>query len=190
MHKGERLVLGDIYPHVILSKMAVSCQSFSIFPCRDCSGTGSDSLEIGIRNTACCFSKAQNSRPHSIPSCNVFRSAFQEVLGVLCEFLAKGDGVVVITSVGDSDQFYAAAEFFPEPEVMNAIQRDTNYHRDVIVRADLSKSTCSIAGRLDNQCPFFTTVHSGEDAISLSFLEGAGLHLCADLRIPPGESDI
>ena len=133
VQQGERGVLGYIYPHVVLSEAAVGGQPFGIFPGGDSTGARAYGLEICIWNAAGLLRETENGGSHTVAAGNVLCASFQEVPWIPGQLLAQGDSVVIITTVGNCNNFNAPAEFPMEPKVVYIILRNTNNYRNIIV---------------------------------------------------------
>ena len=156
---------------MILTKTTISSKAFGIFPSGYSTRTGTNGLEIGVGDTSHLLYAAQHGCAHTIAARHILGSALQQVTGVLRQFLAQGNGVVVITAVRHSDEAHTLVQRRSKPQVMQAIFRHTDDDGYLIIRADLCKRTRRIAGRLHDEDAFLILVHACEDGISLRFLE-------------------
>ena len=190
VHEREGFVLGNIDAHIVLAEPSVSLKAAGVLISGNCTCSRTDGLEVRVGDSSRSLNEGEHGCAHSVAAGNVLRSALEEEVRVLGKFLAKGDGIVVVAAMGDGDEFDAVVQRLMEPQIMQAVLGYADDDRDAVVGADLRKGARGVAGRLHDKYALFIFIHAREHAIRLGFLERAGGHLRADLRIPAGEGDV
>ena len=175
---------------MVFPEAAVLRQPAGILPGRNRARTGTDRLEIRIRNPSGRFRETQHRRAHAVAARHILGAAFQHETGILGQLLAQGDGIVIVTAMRHGQQLDAAVEPAVEPQIVETVFRDADYDWDPVVRADLGEGPGRIAGRLDNQRPFLVRGKTRQHRIGLRLLERAGAHLGTDGRIPAREGNV